>query len=1309
MVSGPSWVCSLCTLENPQNRRRCNACDNRRRIEISHAGENQVDPMKDFTKKRKRRKGDREKEAIPLQQNTHIRVWLRVGGRKQARGLTAILEITTQPQHAHNKMQDLRKPPAVEICKLENYGNVCTDSTVLHEQSRGSIDPAVLCTPLETLQSNDMHSDIGRTGTKSASTASDSTLNSSRLHLGSQQPHFGPLSANQSCEGCIPSTPSSFEPTRELDAPTDMRSPCSAPFSYTPPSQDDTNRLDTTPVQHYEFGCKRRFYGNESTTENTLSTAKSNVIHISAEDSHVCAGSIQSPHSCSLAADKNLQDPVHSYRITGSHMQPEQEDSHSTAFGVSSRSILLHTSETDAHCNVKDTGIQKVLIPDNLMKMTLAPNRPGVTSQKFPVLNTAALRPVATSSTNKVNHAHKQGSISISSESSCNIGNGSSSCAPFKESRRINLQETSPATFQTDTNIQNCDRALFGSTNRSKQFSALNLPTSQTAGTNSYLKVRAVGVEEDVPVLENPNNNCGQGSRKTSMELFEKYDQSTSTKVTTLCPAAFQTAGTNSYIKLDDTSIQKAIQILSKPTNFASHGNKEASMESVIDTQQNTLHESSYSNSGRYQMTHTKSCVQVPNFDPRQEIPKVHSPFHPATFQTAGTKSCIKVDAASIQSAVHVLNGSNSSTRQENRAISMQPFQHPRHNPPHGSVYPAFQTAGMAAFTKAEDTSIHVTASISSEASNTEISKESPRSSRQHATQRTSTLYRTMFRTAGTKEFIQVDDATVQKAVRVLDEPSKPVQCGSRWTSAEPVDDYQKSKVLEKIPTPDKHGLGPLLEQGGKRSINCEASKTPCGRLTKATPVQVTATKNDMVKGAPTSEPSPSSCESLARNSGCTVSDKVPYQTPFPPSHPRPGSSNQGQMLISPIDTHPSHEDTLTCCTEALSSVNCRKNPMRMGDITCVVDVEETHNRARDAISKAQIGSVAFKDSGNIKALRVHGMHQTTALIDSGNAATVCFDPYNGLPLPFLDDGDKRARVGTVGDIKSSLLRRGCQAEHLADVWIENHKKWVVWTLACYDRNFQSESGGRYLTYTRMLEKLHGRYKREIVFGMRPAVRMILNGDVAPSRPMILCVSKVAPQRRRSSACGVDTCDMVQVELTDGWYAINADLDTFLTKYIHEGIIRVGTKLLVSSARLVGANQGVDPLDRSYLHPEGKRRPLLILRANATRLAKWNCRLGFVDPRYCAPGKGLEVKRISFIVPEGGDIPTIHLNVLRCYPLMYIEKSASSRPIPLSEAEEFQRNCEFEKRRLQVVEKICENVRVDLEKVRPHSTVGLQC
>jgi hypothetical protein len=332
-----------------------------------------------------------------------------------------------------------------------------------------------------------------------------------------------------------------------------------------------------------------------------------------------------------------------------------------------------------------------------------------------------------------------------------------------------------------------------------------------------------------------------------------------------------------------------------------------------------------------------------------------------------------------------------------------------------------------------------------------------------------------------------------------------------------------------------------------------------------------------------------------------------------------------------------------------------------------------------------------------------HGVHEATLNVSSANALSIQFDS-NGFPESIEEDNqDNEASLSICSKVRQSLKEYGFSDTQIKDAWIKTHARLVIWKLASYERRFSRFLAGQHLTYNNLIAGLITRFQKEIVEGHRPVLRRILNCDASPRAAMILLVCGVV-----SSAQPHDNkTPNAVLELSDGWYCVKTLLDKKLTLLLKKGVIKVGTKLLVSNGHLGGVEEGVDPLDEGG----SADKAMLQLAANSTRLAKWNSKLGLVRPNKSHVPKGkLLVKRISDVIPGGGNLPVIRVFVERVYPLLYYEKcegdatympntSSLRRPV-LTQQEEDVRRRDFEKRRSLAIEKATEKLQSEIEKVR---------
>ncbi|XP_011879732.1 PREDICTED: breast cancer type 2 susceptibility protein homolog [Vollenhovia emeryi] len=220
--------------------------------------------------------------------------------------------------------------------------------------------------------------------------------------------------------------------------------------------------------------------------------------------------------------------------------------------------------------------------------------------------------------------------------------------------------------------------------------------------------------------------------------------------------------------------------------------------------------------------------------------------------------------------------------------------------------------------------------------------------------------------------------------------------------------------------------------------------------------------------------------------------------------------------------------------------------------------------------------------------------------------------------------------------------------------WVENHYRWVVWKLASMDRmKFGSAELSRALTPSHVMAQLKYRYDREIDRSQRPAIRRILEKDDVASKRMILCVSTIVENNNESVEIGKSPRvgeSRWKIELTDGWYSINACIDLGAVRNISIGKIKEGTKLVVSGAELLNCDQGFHPL-------EAPADVCLKLHTNSTRRARWDTKLGY------APRSGPIPIKLRNVCPSGGLISKMTIVIARVYPMLYHEKTASGDSI----------------------------------------------
>ncbi|XWS60009.1 hypothetical protein CRYUN_Cryun08bG0171400 [Craigia yunnanensis] len=265
--------------------------------------------------------------------------------------------------------------------------------------------------------------------------------------------------------------------------------------------------------------------------------------------------------------------------------------------------------------------------------------------------------------------------------------------------------------------------------------------------------------------------------------------------------------------------------------------------------------------------------------------------------------------------------------------------------------------------------------------------------------------------------------------------------------------------------------------------------------------------------------------------------------------------------------------------------------------------------------------------------------------------------PENAHKYLFKDESGL-SRIGAEA-FYDMLAHSGASMHYISKEWVTNHYKWIVWKLVCYERRYPSKYAGKFLTISNILEELKYRYEREVNHGHRSAIKRILEGDISPSTMMVLCVSAIQSNSEPKMetnlviANGADNGGNAKVELTDGWYSMDAVLDVLLSKQLAAGKLFVGQKLRIWGAGLCGWVGPVSPLEASSAIS-------LLLNINGTFRAHWADRLGFCK------GVGTP-SAFRCIKSDGGPVPRTLVGVTRIYPVLYRERLSNGGSIVRSE------------------------------------------
>lgn len=153
-------------------------------------------------------------------------------------------------------------------------------------------------------------------------------------------------------------------------------------------------------------------------------------------------------------------------------------------------------------------------------------------------------------------------------------------------------------------------------------------------------------------------------------------------------------------------------------------------------------------------------------------------------------------------------------------------------------------------------------------------------------------------------------------------------------------------------------------------------------------------------------------------------------------------------------------------------------------------------------------------------------------------------------------------------------LIAGADEKQASQYWVENHFRLIVWKLGSLERYFPTIFGGKKLTVENTLAQLKYRYEREINQAHRSALKKILEKDEVSTKFLVLCITRIISYGSDETPLTADDATIANnangaiVEVTDGWYCMNAVLDMHLTKYLIMGRIFPGQKLRIFGAEV---------------------------------------------------------------------------------------------------------------------------------------------
>ncbi|KAH9932032.1 uncharacterized protein BXZ73DRAFT_89984 [Epithele typhae] len=293
------------------------------------------------------------------------------------------------------------------------------------------------------------------------------------------------------------------------------------------------------------------------------------------------------------------------------------------------------------------------------------------------------------------------------------------------------------------------------------------------------------------------------------------------------------------------------------------------------------------------------------------------------------------------------------------------------------------------------------------------------------------------------------------------------------------------------------------------------------------------------------------------------------------------------------------------------------------------------------------------------------------------NAVYYCF--HSASPMGTPSGSSSISQLGHEAAY-AHLRERGCTLA--SPEWVKNHYGLILWKLAgmvCLEPEHEQDPSTRRWCWSEVMRQLLYRYERELLGGSRPALRLISTEDAPSTCPMILCVSAIVRRGLRP-----------EIEVTDGWYCLRAQLDQPLARALERGRIRVGCKLATSGAKLCGDRKEAREILETYDHAS------LELYGNSTHLAPWHAKMGFVKEPFVAT--------LDSLTADGGNISVMDLIVDKVYPVAFLEfvkndDGSTTKLGPRDERGETKARDEWLNNRDKEISKIREGLEKQLDKM----------
>ncbi|KAI8969201.1 BRCA2, oligonucleotide/oligosaccharide-binding, domain 1-domain-containing protein [Mycotypha africana] len=233
-----------------------------------------------------------------------------------------------------------------------------------------------------------------------------------------------------------------------------------------------------------------------------------------------------------------------------------------------------------------------------------------------------------------------------------------------------------------------------------------------------------------------------------------------------------------------------------------------------------------------------------------------------------------------------------------------------------------------------------------------------------------------------------------------------------------------------------------------------------------------------------------------------------------------------------------------------------------------------------------------------------------------------------------------------VEEAAAEMIKAGVLSDRISSAWMENHFGMIVWKNACLIRSYPDKLLERW-TSQYVLDQLLYRYEREVNMGQRSVLKKIFEYDDAADKYMILCITDICKRNRKSSfRPSTKNYENLSTEyflrVSDGWYEVPACIDRRMERAILKKKLKIGHKLAIHGAQIVGSKKAQSPL---VIKDDETR---LMITANSCLPAKFDAKLGYQKRKPI-------VRSISSIFDDGGLVAVVDVVICRKFPLLYTE------------------------------------------------------